>query len=59
MTSPLGPYVEYYILNKAFFFFQCEKEYHVGCLKKCKLADLKVSTSAEGSYYALNSFTCL
>ncbi|KZV29464.1 hypothetical protein F511_03749 [Dorcoceras hygrometricum] len=21
---------------------QCEKEYHVGCLKKCKMADLKV-----------------
>ncbi|KAL8526184.1 hypothetical protein ACS0TY_015416 [Phlomoides rotata] len=42
---------------------QCEKEYHVGCLKKCKLADLKklpkgkwfCSTSCKWIYSALQN----
>ncbi|KAL8476992.1 hypothetical protein ACS0TY_029334 [Phlomoides rotata] len=42
---------------------QCEKEYHVGCLKNCKLADLKklpkgkwlCSTSCKWIYSALQN----
>lgn len=28
--------------NSEFFHFQCEREYHVGCLRDHKMADLKV-----------------
>ncbi|KAL3642636.1 hypothetical protein CASFOL_013451 [Castilleja foliolosa] len=42
---------------------QCEKEYHVGCLKKCKMADLKelpkgkwfCSSNCKGIYSALQN----
>ncbi|KAL3628427.1 hypothetical protein CASFOL_027473 [Castilleja foliolosa] len=42
---------------------QCEKEYHVGCLKKCKMADLKelpkgkwfCSSNCKGIYTALQN----
>lgn len=50
MASLIDLNVESYTLNIVSF-LQCEKEYHVGCLKKCKIADLKVCTSPEGSSY--------
>ena len=48
--------MEYYTVNKVLPIFQCEKEYHVGCLKKCKLADLKVRIQQKDAYFALNIF---